>query len=116
MKFLVDENLPEEAAEKLRAAGHEAVSVPARKLSGSSDATVAALCKAEQRALLTLDGDFGNTLCYPQAEFFGLVVLRLLPQDKHSVLRVLDLLIPKLHEEELRGKLWVVDEERIRIR
>ncbi len=53
-----------------------------------------------------MDADFGNTLLYPQAEYFGLVVLRLAQQDKRNVLRVLESLIPKFEfgDEALRSR------------
>ena len=77
---------------------------------------MATFCQAEERGLLTLDLDFANTLIFPPADYFGLVVLRLQRQDKPHVLDVTKKLIPKLTPEDLLGKLWVVDEERIRIR
>ena len=116
MHFLIDENLPSEVTEQLRGAGHDAITVFDRLLSGQPDQRVAEICKSEKRALITLDVDFANTLLYPPIEYFGLVVLRLAAQDKVHVLAVTAELIPKLNTEELVGKLWVVDEERIRIR
>ena len=116
MLFLVDENLPTEVAGQLRSAGHDAITVFDRRLSGQADQRVAELCKGERRALITLDVDFANTLLYPPTEYFGLVVLRLGTQDKPHVLAVTADLIPRFNTEELVGKLWVVDEERVRIR
>lgn len=116
MRFLVDENLPTEVAEQLRSAGHDATAVFERRLAGQADAEIAAVCRAERRALLTLDLDFANTLLYPPEDQFGLVVLRLERQDKAHILEVTAQLITRLEQEELVGKLWVVDEERIRIR
>ena len=116
MLLLVDENLPTEVAGQLRGAGHDAITVFDRQLVGQPDPRVAELCKAEKRALITLDVDFANTLLYPPTEYFGLVVLRLAAQDKPHVLAVTADLIPRLNAEDLAGKLWVVDEERIRIR
>jgi predicted nuclease of predicted toxin-antitoxin system len=40
MKFKTDENLPTEAADLLRAAGYDAVTVGEQRLSGSVDPTV----------------------------------------------------------------------------
>ena len=105
-----------EVAHQLTGAGHDAITVFDRRLAGQPDPRVAEVCKAERRALITLDVDFANTLLYPPAEYFGLVVLRLEKQDKPHVLSVTANLIPKLKAEDLMGKLWVVDEERIRIR
>ena len=73
MRFLVDENLPSEVADQLRNAGHDAATVGARQLTGAVDSTLAALCQAEERGLLTLDLDFANTLRFPPADYFGRV-------------------------------------------
>lgn len=116
MKFLVDENLPSEVAEQLREAGHEAATAFELGLVGQADVQLAAVCRRDHRALISLDLDFANTLVYPPADYFGLVVLRLEQQSKPHVLVVTAALMAKLSEEELVGKLWIVDEERIRIR
>ena len=116
MKFLVDENLPAEVAELLRGDGHDAATVHELKLVSAVDATLAELAKAERRAVVTLDVDFGNTQLYAPEDFDGLVVLRLGKQGKTRVLEVVRALLPLLKTEELKGKLWVVEDERIRIR
>ena len=86
MKFKTDENLPTEAADLLRAAGYDAVTVGEQRLGGSVDPTVGSVCQREGRVLVTLDLDFANIRAYPPAEFAGIVVLRSKRQDKHAVL------------------------------
>jgi predicted nuclease of predicted toxin-antitoxin system len=49
MKFKTDENLPAEAADLLRAAGHDAVTVGGQRMSGSFDSTVSSVCQHEGR-------------------------------------------------------------------
>lgn len=66
--------------------------------------------------LLTLDLDFANIQAYPPAAAAGIVVLRLVHQDKPRVLRVSEKLIPALVETAVPQKLWIVEEDRIRIR
>lgn len=116
MKFKIDENLPMEAAEALRQAGHDAATVLEQQYGGSADAQLAVLCQRESRILVTLDMDFADIRAYPPAEFPGLIVLRLRQQDKPHVLDVLAHLIRVLGEEPLERRLWVVEETRIRIR
>ncbi len=116
MRLFLDENLPLDAAAVLTNAGHDTATVVGRGLGGAADVDVAAICRAEERALLTLDLDFANTLAYPPSEYFGLVVFRLERQDKQHVLAVISSLIPVLGREELVGRLWVVERERIRVR
>ena len=116
MRFKVDENLPIEVAEMLRQAGHDATTVLEQHLGGSDDAQLAALCQLESRILVTLDMDFSDIRNYPPAEFPGLVVLRLRQQDKPHVLDVLVRLVQVLDQEPIEGYLWIVEENRIRIR
>ena len=65
MRFKVDENLPIEIAKLLRDAGHDALTVQEQRLGGGSDPDIAAVCKEENRALVTLDVDFGDIRSYP---------------------------------------------------
>jgi predicted nuclease of predicted toxin-antitoxin system len=116
MKFKIDENLPIEIAELLRQAGHDATTVLEEQIGGCTDAMLAALCRQENRALVTLDMDFADIRGYPPAEFPGLVVLCLRQQDKPCVLDLFARLVRVLHEEPLEGHLWIVEEGRIRIR
>lgn len=76
MRFKTDENLPEESAAVLREAGHDAHTVREQTLGGHPDDDVAAVCKREQRALVTLDLDFSDIRSYPPEELEGLIVLR----------------------------------------
>ena len=116
MRFKIDENLPVEAAKMLRHAGHDAVTVLEQHLGGSTDAQLAALCQHERRILVTLDMDFSDIRNYPPAEYPGLVVLRLRRQDKPYVLDMFMRLMQVLDQEPIEGYLWIVEENRIRIR
>lgn len=116
MKFKLDENLPAGAAEVLAEAGHDVSTTLQERLGGKSDSKIAETCKLEQRALITLDNDFGNIQAYPPAEYSGLVVLRLAQQDKASILNVLMRVIERFEREPLSGRLWVVEAHRVRIR
>ncbi len=116
MKFKTDENLPIEAAEVLRRAGHDAVTVLEEHLSGSVDPIVASTCQQEERALITLDTDFTDIRAYPPEQFSGLIVLRLRWQDKCHVLETLEHLLPVFSSEPLEHHLWIVEETRVRIR
>ena len=56
MKFKLDENLSRHAADLIRAAGHDAVTVASQGLRGTLDETLFEVCRHEGRALVTLDG------------------------------------------------------------
>lgn len=116
MKFKVDENLPIEIAELLRQAGHDALTVLDQSMGGFKDGHLAGICRTEGRALVTLDLDFSNIQAYPPSEHPGIIVLRLMRQDKVQALKTMTAIIPLLSAEPLEGTLWVVDEHKIRIR
>lgn len=116
MRFKHDENLPVEAAALLREHGHDAATVLEQAMGGEPDPGVAAVCQHEGRTLVTLDTDFADIRTYPPEEFAGLVVLRLQRQDKPHVLGVLRRVLPLLDAGSLDGQLWIVSEERIRVR
>ena len=116
MRFKIDENLPIEVSRLLGQAGHDAATVVAQALSGSPDPDIASVCQSEGRALITLDTDFADIRFYPPAEYPGLIVLRLRSQAKPHVLEIVDHLTRLLQREVVAGRLWIVEEERVRIR
>jgi len=116
LKFKIDENLPVETATLLADAGHDAVTVLDQQMGGEGDPIVAAACRSEGRVIVTLNLDFADIRRYRPADYAGLVVLRLARLDKAKVVAAIERLLPVLHEEPLAGKLWIVDESRVRIR
>ena len=116
MRFKIDENLPSEVAELLREVAYDAITVGEQHLAGSDDSDIASVCQQEKRALVTLDTDFADIRAYPPEEFPGLIVLRLRWQDKPHILQVLRRLVPTFSREPLEHCLWIVEEDRVRIR
>jgi predicted nuclease of predicted toxin-antitoxin system len=116
VRFKLDDNLPAGAAALLGEAGHDATTVLDQNMGGESDPAIAAVCRREGQALVTLDTDFADIRTYPPAEYDELLVLRLRRQDAPHVLAVLRRILPLLDKEPLRGRLWIVGEERVRTR
>lgn len=116
MKFKIDENLPLEIAEVLCGEGHDAVTVLEENMGGSPDADIIDACNAEKRVLMTLDMDFSDIRGYLSPESPGIVVLRVHPQHKNHLLLSLRRIIPVFEKEPVKGKLWIVEEDRIRVR
>jgi predicted nuclease of predicted toxin-antitoxin system len=116
MQFKIDENLPIEAAESLRNASHDALTIHDQQMVGDPDPQIAAVCKSEQRAIVTLDLDFSDIRTYPPGEYHGIVVLRPRTQAKAVVLNLVSQLIPLLDTEPLAGNLWILQETGLRIR
>lgn len=116
MKVKVDENLPGEVADLFRAAGHEAETVVEERLGGIPDPVLSRIVRQEDRLLITLDLGFADIRAYPPERYAGLLVLRLRRQDKPHVLEVISRLMVPLAAEDPRGHLWIVEEQRVRIR
>lgn len=115
-RFKIDENLHPDLASFMRQYGHDVVTVWDEGLSGTSDENLAHVCREEGRVLVTLDLDFADIRTYPPEEHQGLIVLRLNSQDRRHVLDVFSRIVPLLEKEALATRLWIVDEQSVRIR
>lgn len=116
MRFKIDENLPIEVAGVLRDAGHDAMTIGDQRMSGEPDPRIAAVCRDEDRAILTLDLDFSDIRTYPPSDYPGIVVLRPSTQSKGDVLALVVQLLPLLNIERLIGNLWILQRGGLRIR
>ncbi|OFZ66540.1 MAG: hypothetical protein A2V79_03880 [Betaproteobacteria bacterium RBG_16_56_24] len=116
MKFKIDRNLPIEAADLLKAAGHDAMTVYQQSLGGASDERILDVCKDEDRILITADLDLSDVRRYPPAQTPGYMVLRLPRQSKQALLDLLAKAIPMLAVRPINGQLWIVEFDRLRIR
>ena len=116
MKFKIDENLPGEVAVMLRSAHHEASTVVDQGLGGATDERVGEACSREGRLLVTLDLYFADVGAYPPRRYPGFIVLRVYRQDRDHVLDTFRRVVALLPSEASEHRLWIVEEDRIRIR
>ena len=116
MRFKTDENLPRDVADYLVQCGHDAVRVDEQGLAGVADPAVAAVCLVEGRAMVTLDTDFMDVRRFPPKQYAGILVLRPHRQSVPRILTLTQRIVALLGTEQLLGKLWIVDEGRVRIR
>jgi predicted nuclease of predicted toxin-antitoxin system len=116
MKFKIDENLPVEVAQQLRSAGYDAMTVLEQQMGGEADQNLYQVCQDEVRILVTLDLDFADIRCYPPHASAGIIVLRFSRQDKLYVMLQFERVLLLLRQETIVHRLWIVDEQQVRIR
>ena len=116
VRLKTDENLPHSAAARLRDAGHDVTTALEQELGGARDPRLAAVCKKEERALVTLDRGLGDVRSYPPGDYYGIIVLRPRDQDIDTILRFIVRLVGLLEEQSVAGALWIITENRVRIR
>lgn len=116
MRFKVDENLPVDVADLLRQQHDDAMTIFEQRMAGQPDEVVAQVCQQECRVLITLDLDFADIRRYPPENYAGIIVLRPANQGISAVLRLMRRALPLFGKEPLMGALWIVDEQRVRIR
>jgi predicted nuclease of predicted toxin-antitoxin system len=116
VKFKVDENLPEEVIAELRAHQYDAMGVANQGLAGKDDSVIAMCVQGEARCLITLDLDFSDLRAYLPSDYHGIIVIRSKKQDKATVLALVKKFVPLLATESVARRLWIVEEDRIRIR
>lgn len=116
MKFKIDENLPVDCALLLKEVQHDAETVYTEGLQGQADSVLASECQKEERILITLDRGFGNPTAYLPSRHPGFIILAPHRQDKNTILGLLRQIIPLLESTPLYHRLWIVQEQRIRIR
>lgn len=116
MKIKLDENLGSLGADVLTAAGHAVSTVLEQRIGGIEDQALYEACRAAGQLLVTLDRDFGEVLRFPPEDTQGIVVLdcrgRLSPT---SIRRRIDDLARLLEDQDVVGRLWIVEPGRLRI-
>jgi predicted nuclease of predicted toxin-antitoxin system len=116
MRAKLDENVPIEAAELLRAADWECDTVYDEGLAGADDPEIAAACQAGARVLFTIDLDFADIRAYPPSEYVGIVVLRPVEPSRRQALELVSRVLPVLSAEWTEHRLWIVEPGRVRVR
>jgi predicted nuclease of predicted toxin-antitoxin system len=116
MKFKIDENLPIDVSLILKDFGYDSITIIDQNLSGAEDQKIAQVCERENRILITLDIHFSDIRRYPPSQFPGIIILRLTRQDKYQILQMMRKIIKLLDKEKIDRKLWIVSENKIRIR
>lgn len=100
----------------LRQAGHDALTLHDQNMVGASDQQVAAVCREEERALVTFDLDFSDLRTYQPANYSGIVIFKARTQAKSAILKLVTRFLQLLETQPLQGCLWILQENGLRIR
>ncbi|MBI2186935.1 MAG: DUF5615 family PIN-like protein [Acidobacteria bacterium] len=111
----LDENVPDSVGTILRDAGHEVVFARDEQLAGVPDDQLLRTAAGEGRVLVSFDRGFTNVIQHPPGATAGIVVIRLREQTLPRVRQVAVTLGGLLTTEPIQGRLWVLDESRLRI-
>ena len=111
----LDENVPDLVGVVLRSGGHDVRTAREENLSGSPDEKISEHAIRERRALLNLDKDFTDIRRHPPGQTPGIIVLRPHAPLPSSLRLLAESLSGFLSREELEGRLWVMDDHRLRI-
>jgi predicted nuclease of predicted toxin-antitoxin system len=119
LQFLADHCVPNSVIQTLRDANHDVLRLRDILPVESPDGIVIAEALDLGKILLTLNGDFADIVTYPPAKYKGIVALQV-----HNHPEIIPRLLARLNAylsaqpsmEDYRGKLFVVEVNRIRIR
>ena len=117
MRFLFDENLSVAVAIWAETTlALDVLGARAAGLSGKPDREVRRYAIEQDRILVTLDADFGNLVRFSPGGTPGVIWLRPRPPTEASIRALLAKWLPKLRTVNLRGKLAVVEQDKLRVR
>ena len=116
MKFKLDENLPVELRDDLRALGYKAGTVPDEGLMSVPDSLLLERARDEGRVLLTMDKGIADVRRFPPRLYAGMVLFRPGSTGRGAVLAFVRRHLPDILKAELKGCLYVVGERSVRVR
>jgi predicted nuclease of predicted toxin-antitoxin system len=115
VKFLVDECLTRDAADRLTAAGHDAVHVGDLGLLGATDLEVMASAVDGGRVVVSADTDFGELLAKGGRTLPSVILLRRHHDPAGQAAAILASM-PDIEESLTSGAIVVITDDRVRIR
>ena len=117
MTFLIDNALSWEVAERLRAAGHDAVHVRDRGMATAPDDVILDLAAAEARVIVTADTDLGGLLVLRGLRQPSTIQFRQgAPRRPAEQVAVLLANLPAFADDLVHGAIVTIRRDRIRVR
>ncbi len=117
MKFLIDNALSPQFAEKLRKAGYDALHVRTVSLQSADDDTIFDFAEREDRVIISADTDFGTLLALKHTSKPSVVLFRNLSHRRpKQQIKIFLTNLPNFIQDLEKGCVVVIEEHRIRIR
>jgi len=108
---LADENLPRDAVDALRAAGHDVLWI-ATDFAGLSDPSVLTKAVDDGRVLVTFDKDFGELVFRGHQPTVGIGLFRIVPMSVDALVTLVLTVLPS--RDDWIGYFSVIKRGRIR--
>ncbi len=115
MRFLVDNALSVRVARALTEAGHDATHVRDLGMQAASDLDILERARAESRAVISADTDFGTLLAFELTASPSVLLLRRKDNRTEALVAVLLANLPALLEDIEAGSMVVIDDRRVRV-
>lgn len=116
-EILLDQNIPYETTEWLRKFLPETPTGHAfdHGMAGWADRDVFEFAQGRSALIISYDEDFADQRLFPVGDHFGIIRLRIEPTTAEETIAALERVFSTLRPEDLRGKLVIVQRNRIRI-
>ncbi|HXH38755.1 MAG TPA: DUF5615 family PIN-like protein [Thermoanaerobaculia bacterium] len=115
MRILLDENLPVELLEELRALGHDVEDAHSEDLSGCPDDEVWRAAQSA-RLLITQDIRFGDARMFTQGQHAGFVLVRLKRSGRRALIAKRRDVFASQDVESWAGCFVVLSDSKLRVR
>jgi|SRR5436309_781062 len=119
LRFFSDQCVPTEITETLKRQAHEVTVLRDVLPIRSIDPVVIAKAQALGAILISLDGDFADIVDYPPSDYGGIIAIQL-KNHPETIPLLMQQLVAFLSANPIqtfyRGKLFIVEPHRIRIR
>jgi predicted nuclease of predicted toxin-antitoxin system len=116
VKIKLDENLPAELLDDLRAAGCDTTTVEEEGLTGTPDELLLDQVRREGRAIFTMDKGIADVRAYPPERYPGIVLFRPASAGRGAVRSFVRANLAAILDQSISGRLLVVSERGIRTR